>query len=291
MGIIRAPGGGNNVSREQEIQQQRARQEQENLRRFRLFPGGGVVRRRSRRSVFETMPCTWPLASTTGAPEHSFDTICEALKHGDAGCHGLPLRAGDRLLGDHQMAVGQRRHLRRMGNREHLNLGGEAGQTLAEIKLPSRFSITVVAVRGPDDREIDMPKPDLRLEAGDILIVVGSKSAVVRFLASAGTLVAGSPLLPHTLYGPSRPPSDRIRIGLIGAKARPPRFLLEPGALPLRVLALPDRDAPTKVLLRMRLPDGSRIASASAGGSVNVPPTGISNFEYSTVCAAREVRM
>lgn len=58
------------------------------------------------------------------------------------------------------------------------------GQTLAEIKLPSRFSITVVAVRGPDDREIDMPKPDLRLEAGDILIVVGSKSAVVRFLAA-----------------------------------------------------------------------------------------------------------
>lgn len=39
-----------------------------------------------------------------------------------------------------------------------------------------------------------------------------------RFLASAGTLVAGSPLLPHTLHGLSRPASDRIRIGLIGAK-------------------------------------------------------------------------
>ncbi len=39
-----------------------------------------------------------------------------------------------------------------------------------------------------------------------------------RFLASAGTLVAGSPLLPHTLHGLSRPASDRLRIGLIGAK-------------------------------------------------------------------------
>ena len=57
------------------------------------------------------------------------------------------------------------------------------GQTLAEAKLPTRFSITVVAVRGPGDREINMPKPDLQLEAGDILIVVGAKSAVVRFLA------------------------------------------------------------------------------------------------------------
>ena len=39
-----------------------------------------------------------------------------------------------------------------------------------------------------------------------------------RFLASAGTLVAGSPLLPHTLDGLTRPASDRLRIGLIGAK-------------------------------------------------------------------------
>ncbi len=56
-------------------------------------------------------------------------------------------------------------------------------QTLAQIKLPTRFSITVVAVRGPGDQEVSMPKPDLRLEAGDILIVVARKSAVVRFLA------------------------------------------------------------------------------------------------------------
>lgn len=58
------------------------------------------------------------------------------------------------------------------------------GQTLAEIRLPNRFSITVVAVRGPGDQEVSMPKPDLRLEPGDILIVVARKSAIVRFLAS-----------------------------------------------------------------------------------------------------------
>ena len=57
------------------------------------------------------------------------------------------------------------------------------GQTLAEIRLPNRFSITVVAVRGPGDRQVSMPKPDLRLEAEDVLIVVARKSAVVRFLA------------------------------------------------------------------------------------------------------------
>lgn len=57
------------------------------------------------------------------------------------------------------------------------------GQTLAEIKLPTRFSITVVAVRGSGEQEVTLPKPDLRLAAGDILIVVARKSAVVRFLA------------------------------------------------------------------------------------------------------------
>lgn len=39
-----------------------------------------------------------------------------------------------------------------------------------------------------------------------------------RFLASTSTIVAGATLLPHTLYGISRPASDKIRIGLIGAK-------------------------------------------------------------------------
>ncbi len=39
-----------------------------------------------------------------------------------------------------------------------------------------------------------------------------------RFLQSSAALAAGTTLLPHTLYGITRPPSDRIRIGVIGAK-------------------------------------------------------------------------
>jgi len=38
------------------------------------------------------------------------------------------------------------------------------------------------------------------------------------FLASSSTLAAGSLILPHTLYGKTRPASDLIRIGVIGAK-------------------------------------------------------------------------
>lgn len=55
------------------------------------------------------------------------------------------------------------------------------GKTLAELKLPSRFSLTVVANRRGAG-EVLLPAPDLRIEAEDILIVVARKSAVVRFL-------------------------------------------------------------------------------------------------------------
>ena len=39
-----------------------------------------------------------------------------------------------------------------------------------------------------------------------------------RFLQSSGLAATGALILPHTLYGRSRPASDRLRIGLIGAK-------------------------------------------------------------------------
>ncbi len=39
-----------------------------------------------------------------------------------------------------------------------------------------------------------------------------------RFLQTSAALTAGTALLPHTLYGITRPPSDRLRVGLIGAK-------------------------------------------------------------------------
>jgi trk/ktr system potassium uptake protein len=59
------------------------------------------------------------------------------------------------------------------------------GQTLAELKLPTRFSITVVATRRTDETEVRLPAPDLLIETGDIIIVVARKSAIVRFLGKS----------------------------------------------------------------------------------------------------------
>lgn len=56
------------------------------------------------------------------------------------------------------------------------------GQTLAELKLPTRSSLTVVATRRGESGEVLLPSADQRVETGDILVVVARKSAVVRFL-------------------------------------------------------------------------------------------------------------
>ncbi len=61
-----------------------------------------------------------------------------------------------------------------------------AGKTLAEIRLPARFSLTVVATRRTESGEVALPSPEQKIERGDILVVVGRKSAVVRFLGGAG---------------------------------------------------------------------------------------------------------
>jgi trk system potassium uptake protein len=56
------------------------------------------------------------------------------------------------------------------------------GKTLAELRLPSRFSLTVVATRKGEEGEVQLPSPEQRIGAGDIMVVVARKSAVVRFL-------------------------------------------------------------------------------------------------------------
>ncbi len=59
------------------------------------------------------------------------------------------------------------------------------GKTLAELRLPSRYSLTVVATRKGDKGEIQLPSPEQRIGAGDIIVVVARKSAVVRFLGES----------------------------------------------------------------------------------------------------------
>lgn len=60
-----------------------------------------------------------------------------------------------------------------------------AGRTLAELKLPARYSLTVVATRKGDGGAVKLPSPEQRMESGDILVVVARRSAVVRFLGEA----------------------------------------------------------------------------------------------------------
>jgi len=58
------------------------------------------------------------------------------------------------------------------------------GRTLLELKLPSRFKLTVVAVRRTQDGrgKLLIPKPDEPLQAEDILVIVAAPGAVTEFL-------------------------------------------------------------------------------------------------------------
>lgn len=56
------------------------------------------------------------------------------------------------------------------------------GKSLAELKLPSRYSLTVVATRKGENGDVKLPSQDLKVEKGDIMVVVARKSSIVRFL-------------------------------------------------------------------------------------------------------------
>ncbi len=62
---------------------------------------------------------------------------------------------------------------------------GFAGQSLAELRLPARYSVTIVATRRGEAGEVLLPTPDQRLEVEDIMIVVARKSAIVRLVEAA----------------------------------------------------------------------------------------------------------
>lgn len=56
------------------------------------------------------------------------------------------------------------------------------GRTLADLQLPRRFDVTVVAMRRPGKDVIDMPSPTRRLEADDLLVLVSRPGAVGKLL-------------------------------------------------------------------------------------------------------------
>lgn len=56
------------------------------------------------------------------------------------------------------------------------------GRSLIELALPKRHKITVVAIRGRAERGVTLPRPDAKLEADDVLVVVAPKGAVAALL-------------------------------------------------------------------------------------------------------------
>lgn len=55
-------------------------------------------------------------------------------------------------------------------------------QPLGELKLPTRFGVTVVAIRRGISGEVVMPRPDSRFETGDVAVVVAKDRAVAKMM-------------------------------------------------------------------------------------------------------------
>jgi len=56
------------------------------------------------------------------------------------------------------------------------------GHTLADLKLPQRYNVTVVAVRQQGSGGVVLPTPNEILKADDILIIVSREEAVGRLM-------------------------------------------------------------------------------------------------------------
>lgn len=56
------------------------------------------------------------------------------------------------------------------------------GHTLAELNLPRKLAITVIAIRKGESPTVSFPDPQQRLERDDILIVVARPGAVDKFM-------------------------------------------------------------------------------------------------------------
>lgn len=61
------------------------------------------------------------------------------------------------------------------------------GRSLAELELPRRYGLTVLAIRSASDQQASVvqPRPDLRLSERDVLVVVGPAGAASRFSQEA----------------------------------------------------------------------------------------------------------
>ncbi len=58
-----------------------------------------------------------------------------------------------------------------------------SGQTLIDSKIKPEFGVTVIGIRKPDKRMIINPSPDEKMEANDILVLVGKTDELEKFTA------------------------------------------------------------------------------------------------------------
>ena len=133
--------------------------------------------------------------------------ICTALLR-QMGARRVVARANDelharilRLVGAHQVVNPEREFGERFANQMlHQNIKGELplgdgmlitevtppegfmGRSLAELRLPRRFGITVVAIRRSAQESVVLPGPETRLAAGDVLVMIAKEDAVPRMM-------------------------------------------------------------------------------------------------------------
>jgi len=133
--------------------------------------------------------------------------ICTALLR-QMGARRVIARANDALharilllVGAHQVVNPEREFGDRFANQViHQDIKGElslgdgmliteastpepfVGRSLAELALPGRFGITVVAVRRSAQESVVLPGPETQLEPGDVMVMIAKRGAVARML-------------------------------------------------------------------------------------------------------------
>jgi len=133
--------------------------------------------------------------------------ICTALLR-QMGAARVIARANDevharilKLVGAHQVVNPEQEYGKRFASQIiHENIVGElplgedlfitefrpppsfVGKTLAELELPRRHSVTVVAIRREGERGIAIPKPGEPIHANDTLVVVSIEGAVTKLV-------------------------------------------------------------------------------------------------------------
>lgn len=70
------------------------------------------------------------------------------------------------------------------------------GQTLADLSLPRRYGITLVAIRRSSSGAVIMPGPELKLEDGDVMVIYLTTAWQRRRLGSGADWFSVFPVQP-----------------------------------------------------------------------------------------------